>query len=138
MRLEISRRSDLAVRALGALGRHGRLKGRRLAEIAGTSSGFMAQVMAGLSQAGYVRSDPGPTGGYELSVDLGDLSVLDVIEAMEGPTVTGRCVLRGGPCAADDGTCALHESWVAARDALLARLEATPIEGVPERADSSS
>jgi len=137
MRLEITRKSDLAVRAIAALAKLGRLKGAQLAEMLGTTPGFMAQVMAPLTRAGFVGSEPGPTGGYVLLVPAESLSVLDVIEAVEGPTVTGRCVLTGGRCPEESETCALHDAWLPARAALLERLASTPVvvavrrDGVP-------
>jgi Rrf2 family transcriptional regulator, iron-sulfur cluster assembly transcription factor len=126
MRLEITRKSDLAVRALCALRETGRMKASALAGATGTSQAFMAQVMAPLVRRRWVASDPGPTGGYELAVSLDDLSMLELIEAIEGPTVTGRCVLRAGPCPSEE-ICALHDAWLPARDALLERLAATPV-----------
>ena len=111
MRLEITRRTDLAIRALLELdGRSGRTKGSALAEAIGTSQGFLNQVMSPLVQQGWVRSDPGPAGGYLPMYDAGDVSVLAVIEAIEGPVDTGRCVLEDRDCA-DAGTCALHRPW---------------------------
>ncbi len=131
MRLEITRKSDLAVRALCALSLEQRMKGSDLAKAVGSSPGFMAQVMSPLVQAGWVASDPGPHGGYQLRVSLSKLSMLHVIEAIEGPTVNGRCVLRGGPCP-DQVTCALHDAWVPAREALLERLAATAVSSAPD------
>lgn len=129
MRLEVTRRSDLAVRALRALAAAGdRLKGPELAEIVGATPGFLGQAMTPLVRAGWVRSDPGPTGGYSLAGPLDDLSVLAVVEAVEGPTDSGRCVLVDGPCAGH-GTCALHEPWLRARTLLLAELDASPVIG---------
>lgn len=128
MRLEITRKSDLAVRALCALSEAGRTKGSQLAKLTGTSQAFIAQVLAPLVQEGWVDSEPGPTGGYRLAVDISKLSMLQVIEAVEGPTVNGKCVLRGGPCPTDEN-CALHDAWLPARDALVERLAATPIAG---------
>ncbi|MDH4074710.1 MAG: Rrf2 family transcriptional regulator [Acidimicrobiia bacterium] len=127
MRLEVTRRSDLAVRALRALATAGdRLKGPELAEIVEATPGFLGQAMTPLVRAGWVRSDPGPTGGYSLAGPLDDLSVLAVVEAVEGPTDNGRCVLVDGPCAGL-GTCALHEPWLRARMLLLAELDASPV-----------
>lgn len=131
MRLEITRKSDLAVRALCALANRERMKGSDLATVVGSSPGFMAQVMSPLVQAGWVTSDPGPHGGYRLVASLEATSMLQVIEAIEGPTVNGRCVLRGGPCP-DQVTCALHDAWVPAREALLERLAATPVSFAPD------
>ncbi len=126
MRLEITRKSDLAVRALCALLEGGRLKNSELATAAGTTQAFMAQVMALLVRRGWVSSDPGPTGGYRLAISLEDLSMLEAIEAIEGPTETGKCVLRGGPCPSEEN-CALHDAWLPARDALLQQLASTPV-----------
>ena len=86
MRLEVTRRSDLAIRALLALSEgRGRTKAAELADEVGTSKGFLTQVMNPLVQQGWVRSDPGPTGdsgalvgsivritrvGFEVRVDV--------------------------------------------------------------------
>lgn len=102
------------------------MKGPVLADAVGSTAGFLSQVMNPLVRRGWVNSDPGPSGGYSLGVDLGDLSLLDVIETIEGPTDAGRCVLVDRPCD-DDGGCALHTAWVRARAQLLAELGATSI-----------
>ena len=127
MRLEITRRTDLATRALLELmGETDRLKAVDLAERIGTTAGFLSQVLAPLGSRGWVRSDPGPTGGYRLVADPDELTVLDVIEAVEGPTDTGRCVLEDRTCGGQ-GPCPLHVPWSAARAHLLADLGATSI-----------
>ena len=100
MRLEITRRSDLATRALLELARTGeRTKASVLAEAVGTTPGFLSQAMTPLVARGWAGSEPGPTGGYTALVDPADLTVLEVIEAVEGPTDTGRCVLEDRACA---------------------------------------
>src|SRR5262245_6447834 len=100
MRLEVTRRTDLATRALLALAESGeRAKASELAESLDASPGFLSQAMTPLVNRGWVRSDPGPTGGYSAVVDLGDVSVLDVVEAVEGATDVTRCVLEDRTCA---------------------------------------
>jgi Rrf2 family protein len=126
MRLEITRKSDLAVRALCSLDRSGRMKSPDLARATGSTPAFMAQIMAPLVRRGWVTSVPGPNGGYELLESLSRVSMLQVIEAIEGPTITGRCVLREGPCPSDE-LCALHDAWLPAREALMERLARTPV-----------
>ena len=54
------------------------------------------------------------------------LSVLAVIEAIEGPTDSGRCVLADRPCNTS-GTCALHVPWLRARAQLLRELDGTSV-----------
>lgn len=127
MRLEVSRKSDLALRALSALhAETGRMKGPALAREVGSSAGFMSQVLGPLVRDGIVRSDPGRSGGYSLGVDLTTLSVLRVIEAIEGPTDSGRCVLVGRPCT-ESGPCALHMPWTRALGLLIGELDATTV-----------
>ena len=127
MRLEVTRRSDLAARALVHLGRTGgRTKAGQLAAALETTAGFIPQVVSSLVAAGWVRSDPGPTGGYSLVTSLDDISILDVIESVEGPTDSGRCVLADRPCGAT-GPCALHHPWTRARGHLLQELADTPV-----------
>jgi Rrf2 family transcriptional regulator, iron-sulfur cluster assembly transcription factor len=127
VRLEITRRSDLASRAMVLLSRSGgRMKSAELAEALGTTAGFIPQVLGPLVERGWVASVPGPTGGYEAAVAPARLSVLDVIEAVEGPTVTGRCVLVDRPCS-EGGHCTLHQPWGRARTGLLDELGRTPL-----------
>lgn len=130
MRLELTRKTDLATRAILDLDRAGqRLKASVLAEHIGTTPGFLSQVMTPLVGHGWVRSEPGPTGGYALVADLGDVMVLDLIEAVEGPTDTGRCVLEDRNCDRN-GPCALHRPWSKARQQLLTELAATPLSSL--------
>lgn len=127
MRLEITRRAELAVRALVALaeveraaasaGGRSKLKGAELADRLDTTVPFCGQVVTPLVQAGWVRSDPGPTGGYRLATPVAALNVLDVIEAVDGPTDDGRCVVLNAPCNAAD-PCLLHRAWGVARGEL--------------------
>lgn len=109
----------------------GRVKGPTLAESVGSTPGFVAQVLNPLVRQGWVRSDPGPSGGYSLAVDPRSVSVLAVIEAIEGPTDSGRCVLADRPCD-ESGTCALHVPWLRARTKLLRELDLTSVaESMP-------
>lgn len=127
MRLEVTRKSDLAIRSLRTLAGHDhRVKRPELAELVGTSPGFVSQALTPLVRRGWVRSDPGPTGGYSLTIELASLSVLAVVEAIEGPTDAGRCVLAERPCS-DTGPCTLHVPWQRARTLLLAELDATSV-----------
>ena len=130
MRLEITRRAELAVRALALLGESPEhVKASALAQQLGTTVLFVPQVLCPLVRAGWVRSDPGPTGGYRCLVSLTDVSVLQVIEAVEGATDMGRCVVADRPCTADD-VCVLHVAWTQARSELVDVLQSSPMSGV--------
>ncbi len=134
MRLEITRRAELAVRAMVTLGAiEDRLKAVDLAEALGTTPGFVPQVVGPLVKAGWVRSEPGPSGGYVSCVNLGDVSVLAVIEAVDGATDAGRCVVADRAC---DGAqpCSLHTAWEGARRELVGVLGGTSLSALASAA----
>lgn len=129
MRLEFMRKTDLAVRALTHLAEIGGLvHGAALAEAVDSTRQFIPQVLSPLVRAGWVTSVAGPRGGYQLAVGLEQMSLLDVIELIEGPTDDGRCVLSGA--CSTDSKCAAHDIWIESRHDLLKRLAAKPLSTV--------
>ncbi len=138
MRLELTKRTELALRAIQALAAADeRVKGADLAAHIGSTAAYVPQVVAPLVARGWVRSEPGPLGGYQLVTSLDAVAVLELIEAIEGPTDTGTCVLVGRSCSSAE-PCALHQPWTRARDALMAELAATSIEAVDRRSTGPS
>ena len=128
MRLEMTKKSDLALKSMRCIGDAGDelFAGKALAEKLGITTHYLPQVISPLVKAGWVKSTPGPRGGYRLVVDLKEVSVLDVIEAIEGRIEDQGCVQRGLPCPEND-LCALHAPWQAARDAMLDQLASASI-----------
>lgn len=129
MRLEITRRAGLAVRAMGLLADGRRMKASDLARALGATPGFVPQVVGPLVKADWVRSDPGPTGGYTLVVAPTAITVLDVVEAVDGPTDAGRCVVADRQCD-HEAECALHVAWARAREELTASLRTMAVADV--------
>jgi len=105
------------------------LKAPALAAELGTTVAFVPQVVGPLVKAGWVRSDPGPTGGYRATTTLAAVNVLEVIEAVDGPTDAGRCVVADRPCRSEQ-PCVLHLAWTLALAELLGVLRATPMSMV--------
>ena len=130
MRLETTRKADLAARAMITLAPAGDpIKTSELAEALEASAAFMAHVMGPLVSQGWVTSDPGRNGGYTLAAKLTDVTVLELTEAVEGPTETGRCVVGDRPCV-DAGSSALHDAWMRARKVLTDQLAITSIADI--------
>jgi Rrf2 family protein len=129
MKLELRPRTDLTLRTIAALSDGERWRAADLAERVGTTPAYAAHVISPLVRAGWVQSSPGPTGGHRLAVDLAAVSLLQLIEAVEGPTDDGRCVMASHPCPAPE-PCALHDTWMRARDALTAELDATSLRSI--------
>lgn len=122
MRLELTKRGDYAIRAMLALARgsgNGLLSARRISDAMAIPVRFLPQVLADLHHGGLVEAAPGRSGGYRLSRDASEISLLEVIEAVEGDSRRRSCVLRGGPCGLD-GICDVHDIFFEGQETLLA------------------
>ena len=77
-----------------------------LAEFHGVPKDYLSKALQGLSQAGIVATVPGPSGGYRLARPAADVTVLEVVEAVEGRRSTFACteIRRNNPCR-PAGTC---------------------------------
>jgi Rrf2 family protein len=130
MRLAINVRTDLGLKALRILAREPRVwTASALAEKVSTTPLFIKEAMGAFVRAGWVYSGPGPSGGYLYASPSSSPSLLEVIEAIEGPTAPDLCVLREGQrCGLISGRplCELHEGWVRACEVLVSVLQATP------------
>jgi Rrf2 family protein len=73
----------------------------RLAEFHQVPPTYLAKHLQALAQAGIVESLPGRKGGYRLARPVNDISLLDVVEAIDGDAPTFRCteIRRRGPAA---------------------------------------
>jgi len=125
MRLELTQKTELALQALNAISStpEGFANGPDIADALSISPHYLAAIMAPLSRAGWVRSATGPKGGYRLSLDISEHSVLDLIESVEGAIDRDRC-MHGDVMRPVQEPCSLHEPWTRARDALLDELDA--------------
>src|SRR3954468_23845749 len=81
----------------------GTLPGRALAEFHGISESYLLKHLQALTKAGVFESIPGPTGGYRLARPPDQITVLEMVEAIEGPEPAFRCteIRRRGPAAID-------------------------------------
>ena len=133
--MELTKRGDYAVRAMLALARThaGQLLSvRRIAEEMAIPVRFLPQVMGDLAAAGLVEATTGRAGGYRLARRAADISLLDVVEAVEGDSRRRTCVLRGGPCGLD-GWCDVHDVFVEAQEAMLRALAEARLTDLPVR-----
>ncbi|MEX0825750.1 MAG: Rrf2 family transcriptional regulator [Acidimicrobiia bacterium] len=128
MQLKLGKRADYAIRAVLSLARHveanSLTKSRDIAAEMDIPAKYLPQVLATLVRAGLVNSVPGPDGGYRLTKAPEEVTLLDVIEGVEGPLRSAECILRGGPCHWETA-CALHEPWAKAKEAMLTNLAST-------------
>lgn len=126
MRLQLTRRGDYAIRAMLLLAQEpGVVTGAEIARRTGIPERLVRQVMGQLVRADLVSARIGRRGGYWLAEGGSAISVLAIVEAVEGDARPQRCVLSGAACNANN-RCQVHDIFARAQDALIGRLaEAT-------------
>lgn len=127
MQIALGRKGDYAVRAVLDLARHagtGRRKSREIAEVMDIPERYLPQILALLVRHRLLIATAGPDGGYELARPPADITLLEVVEAAEGPIANTECLLRGGPCDWEHA-CPLHHPWSRAQSALTGQLRQT-------------
>lgn len=123
MRLSLTKRGEYAVRMalhLATMPRQ-RVTAGDLGAACGIPMGNVPTIVNLLSRAGVLDCTPGRGGGCALGRPPGDISVLEVIEAVEGSLGT-VCVLDAQHCGVTGQECALHAAWASGREAALAAL----------------
>jgi Rrf2 family protein len=118
---------------LAVLPPDGALPAAKLAEYHGVPSAYMAKHLQALARAGLLETVKGPRGGYRLARPAAAITILDVVEAIDGDEPAFRCteIRRRGPTAlpARDypRPCGIQRVFVQADEAWRAELRATTI-----------
>ena len=88
-----------SVAMMAGLSEEGMLSAAALAEFHGVSPSYLLKHLQALSGAGIVATVPGPKGGYRLARPPSEISLLDIVLAVEGPAPAFRCneIRRRGP-----------------------------------------
>lgn len=124
VRMQITRQADYAVRAVLHLARSGdqRTATSAIAEEQHIPPSFLAKIVSQLSIAGLLHTSRGARGGVTLARDPKDITLLEVIEAIDGPIQLNECVGDSGACIFEDD-CPLRPVWCEAQEELVARLK---------------
>lgn len=118
--MRLTRAGDHAVRALMALlakPASERVTARSLAEESRIPEEFLRKILTALARARIVRTSRGPAGGVRLSRRPEEISLLDIVEAVEGPIALNECLRLPPACPWLDG-CAAYPVWREAQDRL--------------------
>lgn len=119
--MQITRAADYAVRVaihLATLPPGVKAQRAELSKFTDAPSSFLSKVLQRLVQSGLVSSSRGATGGFELAWGREDLTVLHLVEAIEGRTQLNLC-LSDGPSCKRKTWCPGHPVWREAQNALL-------------------
>jgi len=129
--MKLTTRGRYAVTAMIDLAFNGGGEPVALADVAlrqGISLAYLEQIFARLRRGGLVASTRGPGGGYRLEHAAGDISVADIIDAVNEATEYTRC---GGERNCQDGEpCLAHELWSGLGDHVRAYLQAVTLAGL--------
>lgn len=116
----------------------GRAKGRsrvpirEIAEELGLSFHFLTKILQRLTACGVMSSERGPKGGVALARPAASISLLDVVEGIEGPDFFGGCVLGLAGCG-DRAPCPMHARWVEERKRLKKLFGASRLDELGSR-----
>ena len=118
--MQINRATDYAVRVMmhfATLPPGSKAQLISLEHATGVRGSFLSKVMQRLVHAGFVASHRGNGGGFCLRVDSDKTSLLEIIEAMEGPTHLNVCLASGAVCDRKSW-CGVHPVWERAQATL--------------------
>jgi len=125
--VRLTAKTDYALRAVCQLAsRPGGATSDRISEAEAIPQRFLEAILRDLRRAGLVTSRRGPDGGHALAVDPEQLTVADVIRAIDGPLALVRN-LRPEQLDYRGASVALQDVWVALRAGERAILEATTV-----------
>jgi Rrf2 family protein len=136
--MQLTRAADYAVRVmihLATLPPGTRLNRDNLAAAAEVPAHFLSKVLQVLVRARLVVAHRGTSGGFALAMPAEQLSVLRVVEAVEGPITLNVCATNGYGCSRQ-GWCPAHLVWVEAQAALTQVLKNASIARLAHEAVS--
>jgi len=112
----VTRKTDYAVRCILYLAQ----ANEQIANVAEVSrqmhipKTFLAKIFQKLTKAGLAESIRGMNGGFRLSKNPADISLLDIMEAIQGPVCVNVCAVNSKKCSRSP-SCSVHPFWVKLR-----------------------
>jgi Rrf2 family protein len=125
--MQITRQADYAVRAvfyLAQLGPGSRASTAQIAREQKIPLTFLAKIVSQLSASGVVRATRGAHGGVALARAAEEISLLEIVEAIDGPVMLSECTLNPDTCLMSD-ECIVRMVWCETRAQLVQRLGST-------------
>ena len=125
--MHITRQADYATRAILYLARIGRDERVATSEVAREQkipASFLAKIVSQLSIAGLLHTSRGIHGGVRLAREPKNITLLEVVEAIDGPIQLNECVEAEEICAVEEN-CPMRLVWCEAQAEMVARLKKT-------------
>src|SRR4051794_21793864 len=128
--MRVSAKSDYALRALieiATRGKGARVSAEELGQLQGIPRGFLQAILADLRRASIVISVRGQNGGWRLATEASEITVADIIRAVDGPLVSVYG-LRPEAVEYNSTASVLQHVWIAARRSLRDVFEQVSIQ----------
>ena len=125
--MQITRQADYAIRAVlyvAKLGANQRAATRQIAQEQHIPPSFLAKIISQLSIAGLLQTTRGAHGGVMLARPSEGITLLDIVEAIDGPIALNECVTDKDACNFGEN-CPMRPIWCEAQDDLITRLRGT-------------
>ena len=138
--MEITQQADYAVRAILDLALRPpdeRASCQAIAERQGIPVAFLTKICARLAAQGLLQSQRGVNGGVRLARPAHDITLLQVVEAIDGPITFNRCNRTPSECDRSR-TCPVHSVWSELCRDFRARLAAYNFAAMAAATDSTS
>lgn len=108
-----------------------RFLAKDMCEKAGLPEAFTRKVFQTLVQEGLLKAVRGPGGGYILTKSPDEISLLEIIKAVDGIDTFDHCIM-GFPQCGGEKPCPAHSVWASAKGQLLEQLQATTLSDLSE------
>ena len=105
---------------------------REIGEAANVPLAFLAKIVGNLARHGLVVARRGPNGGVALNHPPDEITIGDIVGAIDGPLEEAGCVL-GFPECSDGNPCPVHDSWKRVRVELQQTMHDRKLSSLPRR-----
>lgn len=125
--MQITRQADYALRAVLYLARmepNKKAATSQIAEEQHIPPSFLAKIISQLSIAGLIQTSRGARGGVSLAHSPDEISVLEVVEAIDGPIELNQCTTNPDVCVFGED-CPIHDLWCTTQVELVEKLRTT-------------
>jgi len=138
--MKITRQADYAIRAMVYLSHpsvNRRVPTGVIAEAEGIPHPFLTKVISQLSTAGLVVTSRGMGGGVLLARSPEEITLLHVIQAVDGPILISHCLLRSNTSEIES-YCAVHDTWANIQAHLVRDLESVTMAELARKQDENT
>jgi Rrf2 family protein len=134
--MELTRKGEYAIRGMIYLAQQPPGKTALIGEIADAAQAprtFLAKIFQNFAKLGIVSSYRGAGGGFTLARPASEITLREVVEAVEGPIIPNRCLMGTGTCDRS-AECNVHGVWRMVQERIVDALDGVTIEELARQA----